>query len=83
MTEQSDSYKRRVTPREDRPKLKPELEEKLVPVDEANAKAYDKVEEAAEKLDSLVSAIQSGAVVAELEVTDSLVHILTDRDRKA
>lgn len=82
MTEESGSYRRRVTPKEDRPKLKDELEQKLAPVDEANARAYDKVEIAAEKLDALVSAIRDGAVVAELEVTDSLVHILTEADRK-
>jgi hypothetical protein len=83
MTEQSDAYKRRVTPSQDRPKLKPELEEQLAPVDEKNAKAYDKVEEAAEKIGTLIDALRDGAVVAELEVTDSLVHLLTEADRKA
>lgn len=81
MTDQSDSYKRRVTPSADRPKLKPAMEEKLAPVDEKNAKAYDKVEEAAEKVQTLVDAIRDGAVVAELEVTDSLVFAITERDK--
>ena len=79
----SGEHKRRVTPSADRPKLKPELEQKLAPVDEKNAQAYDKIEDAAAKVQTLVEAIRDGAVVAELEVTDSLVHILTDRDRQA
>lgn len=77
MSEESGSYKRRVTPNVSRPRLSSRLEAKLAPADEASAKGYDALEEAGEKLAAITEAIASGAINAELQVTESLVVAIT------
>lgn len=77
MSEESGSYRRRVTPNEAKPKLSPRLEAKLAPADEASARGYDALEAAGEQLAAITEAIVSGAINAELQVTESLVFAIT------
>lgn len=79
---ESQEYKRRVTPKDDLPRLAQRLEKKLAPADEASAKGYDALEAAGEQLDEFTKALAGGFVEAELEVTDSLVHVLTTPVKK-
>ena len=60
-------------PDPDRPRLSPELERQLEPVDRKSAQGYAAVELAIEKIDKL---LEDGAVLATIDPTDSLVHSL-------
>ncbi len=64
---------RRDTPNPNRPRLPEELERTFEPVDEKSRAAYTLIEQAVEALDE---AVGDGAVVGELDVTESLVHHL-------
>jgi hypothetical protein len=50
------------------------IERLLAPVDQRSAEAYDGVELACAKLEALTAGADRGAIDAELDMTDSLVH---------
>jgi hypothetical protein len=58
---------RKVPPNPDRPKLSPEMEEGLVPVNQRAAEAYDALE---------------AVVTQELELSDSEVHLILPLPRR-
>lgn len=70
-------YRRRVSPRVDLPKLPPEVEQKIAPVDEASARSYDLQEQAGESAERLAAAIDEGVVsVAVDSGAESLIYVL-------
>ncbi len=65
----------RGTPNPDRPRLSPELERQLEPIDRKSAEGYAAAEEAIEKIDRLLGD-GDGGVVEAIDVSDTLMHNL-------
>lgn len=83
---ESPSKSRRVAPNPDKPRLPARVERRLAAADQASAAAYEASEDATAQLHAVAEAIKEGEVRLELEIGESIVHVLrsiaTGGDRK-